>query len=474
MSSVPTIDEALDQHDRPDLGTGRIKKNLHWYIGGALVAVLAVILLSEAMKMEAAQKVDAEEVKRQERIKDAGIDKKPDDISGLLAKQKKDAQEAGGELPANAIVPGSLAGAQQPKQQLLPPLPSGRPGENSYQGMNPPNNATAAADEAARQERLAIQKREEASRAATILAIDTGYQQQPASAATGNPYLAQSERQMMVGGTSKQTGASNEMQRLDEAKRRYDAQRAILASGGAGGGIPQQPGQQTQASRNNQIGGADDRWLSAQSGQGSGEVLTAKMANSPYMVLQGAIIPAVLLTEVNSDLPGQLTAQVTMDVYDSIRGDHLLIPKGSRLIGQYNNDLKLGQERVMAAFRRMIFPNGTYVDLMGMAVSDAQGQSGVTGEVDNHFWKMFGASFATAGLAWLFQKNSDNNTTVVVNGTSQSSNNLTGPGGQILVDTARKITDRNANIPPTVTVKQGYRFNIVVSRDMQLAPYPKN
>lgn len=479
MSKIPSIDEALDEHSSPDLGTGRIKKNLHWYIGGGLVLVLAVILLSEALKMEATQKVDAEEAKRMERIKDASIDKKPEDISGLLAQQRKRGQEEAGEVPVTAVVPSALAGAQQPK--LLPPLPSGRPGDpsgSSYQGMNPPASTNAAAEEAAKQERLAAQRREEASRAATILAIDTGYQPQSAAQASGNPYLSQSEKQLMAPGTMKHAGAAVDMQQtqrqIDELKRRHEAQRSILAGGGMQQtGLPSAVQPMTPV-RNGQIGSPDDRWLAAQAAPGSNEVLTAKSASSPYMVLQGAVIPAVLVTEVNSDLPGQLTAQVTMDVYDSIRGDHLLIPKGSRLIGMYNNDLKLGQERVMAAFRRMIFPNGTYVDLMGMQISDAQGQSGVTGDVDNHFWKMFGASFATAGLAWLFQKKSDNNTTVVVNGTQQSSNTLTGAGGQILVDTARKITDRNANIPPTVTIKQGHRFNIIVAKDMQLAPYSQN
>ena len=211
----------------------------------------------------------------------------------------------------------------------------------------------------------------------------------------------------------------------------------------------------------------DRSWLSEQDQAKPPPTLAASRAASPYTVFQGTIIPAVLLTEVNSDLPGMLTAQVTLDVYDGIRGATLLIPKGSRLVGNYNNDVRPGQERVMAAFRRIIFPSGASVDLGAMAAADAIGRSGFQDEVDSHFWKQFGANFLVAGLAALISNKDSASTVTVVNsgGTAVSS-----AAGQILVETVRNIQQRNAYIPPTIRINSGYKFNVLVNKDMTLPP----
>jgi len=211
----------------------------------------------------------------------------------------------------------------------------------------------------------------------------------------------------------------------------------------------------------------DRSWLSEQDQAKPPPTLAASRAASPHTVFQGTIIPAVLLTEVNSDLPGMLTAQVTLDVYDGIRGETLLIPKGSRLVGSYNNDVRPGQERVMAAFKRIIFPSGASVDLGAMAAADAIGRSGFQDEVDSHFWKQFGANFLVAGLAALISNRDSASTVTVVNsgGTAVSS-----AAGQILVETVRNIQQRNAYIPPTIRINSGYKFNVLVNKDMTLPP----
>ncbi len=117
------------------------------------------------------------------------------------------------------------------------------------------------------------------------------------------------------------------------------------------------------------------------------------------LVLEGTIMPAVLITQIDSDLPGLITAQITEDVYDSIDGTLLAIPKGSRLIGQFAARILPGQERLMASFHRLILPSGVSFQLEDMVASDAQGQSGMQDEVDNRFWKRLGGQFMTAGLA---------------------------------------------------------------------------
>ncbi len=211
----------------------------------------------------------------------------------------------------------------------------------------------------------------------------------------------------------------------------------------------------------------DRSWLSEQDQPKAPPTIAATRAASPFTVFQGTIIPAVLLTEVSSDLPGMLTAQVTLDIYDGIRGTTLLIPKGSRLVGSYNNDVRPGQERVMAAFRRIIFPSGASVDLGAMAAADQIGRSGFQDEVDSHFWKQFGANFLVAGLAALISdKESASSVTVVNSGGSAVGR----ASGQILVDTVRNIQQRNAYIPPTIRINSGYRFNVLVNKDMNLPP----
>ena len=466
MTKPPSIAEALEEPTMPNLGHGRIVKNLHWIIGAVVVAVLAAILLSEAFNAENKNKQNADEARRLERIKAAAIDQKPEDIGEILAKQKKK-----GEEEAKPVIPDSLA---------LPPLPAGVPkGAQGYQGMNPP--AAPQVDQEAKEEAKAAKSRDQASRAANILAIDTGYREQTSGKSS---YIENANSQVMVADgtqkTSRRDAAMAELQQnqkeIQALQNRINTQKEqVRASGGMGGGSDSMGMDQGSTMRSNGGAGStsDSKWMASQAVPNDGSVLTAKAAASPYIVLQGTVIPAVLISEINSDLPGSLTAQVTIDVYDSIRGDHLLIPKGSRLIGQYNNDLRLGQERVMAAFRRIILPNGTYVDLQGMGISDAQGQSGVTGDVNNHFWKMFGPSLFSASLAWLFQRN-EGSTTVVVNTGSSQGQTYQSAAGQILVDTTKKITDRAGNLQPTITIQQGYRFNIIASRDIVLNPYSRN
>ncbi|MFD2274185.1 TrbI/VirB10 family protein [Undibacterium arcticum] len=110
---------------------------------------------------------------------------------------------------------------------------------------------------------------------------------------------------------------------------------------------------------------------------------------SRFVLMQGSVINAVMLTAMNTDLPGEVQARVTMDIYDSIRGAALLIPKGTKLIGRYNSDIRVGQDRVNLAFQRMILPNGISVDLPGNIGMDAAGRGGVGGDVNNHYTQMF-------------------------------------------------------------------------------------
>lgn len=201
----------------------------------------------------------------------------------------------------------------------------------------------------------------------------------------------------------------------------------------------------------------------SESAKKSSDVIRSYPTLSKYTLHQGKVIPAVLGRQVNSDLPGALTAFTTVDVYDSLGNGVLLIPKGSSLVGRYNSDIKIGQERVMFAFNRIILPDGSAFDLPAAQGSDLTGAAGAEGDVNNHFFKMFASSFL---IAWSADR-VNQPTAVTLQGGATTS-----PAGQVLVDVGRTVLERNRNIPPTITLAQGTRINVEVAKDMEFkGPY---
>lgn len=192
---------------------------------------------------------------------------------------------------------------------------------------------------------------------------------------------------------------------------------------------------------------------------------TLKNPISPYEVKAGTIIPGILITGLNSDLPGQITAQVRSNVYDTISGKYLLIPQGAKLTGLYDSQVAYGQERVLVVWRRIIFPNGKSIDLQGMPGVDLSGYAGFKDQVNNHYGKIFGSvllmSVLSAG-AQLSQPQQTQNPfqPPTVNQTLAQSL------GTNLANTGMMITSKNINIQPTLEIRPGYLFNISVTKDM--------
>ena len=212
----------------------------------------------------------------------------------------------------------------------------------------------------------------------------------------------------------------------------------------------------------------DRQWLESRDAKGGlADPLRPRAAPGGYALMQGSIVPSVLISEIRSDLPGQIKASVSMDVYDSAGNGILLIPKGSSLVGQYNSEVRMGQEKVLIAFQRLIYPSGASVDLNGMGAAEAGGASGLADGVDNHFFKMFATNFMIAGIAQFFAKDAGP-TTVNNNGTTTG---LQSTAGQILAETARTVGQRNGQIQPTIYVDRGHKFNVMVNKDMLLPPY---
>jgi len=186
---------------------------------------------------------------------------------------------------------------------------------------------------------------------------------------------------------------------------------------------------------------------------------------SRYVVQAGSVIPAALITGIRSDLPGQVTGQVTEHVYDSPTGRYLLIPQGSKLIGLYDSQVAFGQNRVLLVWTRLILPNGRSIVLERQTGADAEGFAGLQDEVDNHWGQLFmGAALSTL-LGIGSQLGATNNDDAIAQAIRQGSSNSTSQIGQQLVG-------RNMNIQPTLTIRPGFPVRVIVNKDLVLAPYP--
>jgi type IV secretion system protein TrbI len=184
---------------------------------------------------------------------------------------------------------------------------------------------------------------------------------------------------------------------------------------------------------------------------------------SPYVVQAGAVIPAALVTGLRSDLPGQITAQVTSHVYDSPTGRFLLIPQGSRLIGEYDSRVAFGQSRVLLAWTRLILPNGRSITLERQPGADEAGYAGLEDGVDHHWGRLFmAAGLATVlniGVALGADDESD-----IARAIREGTQDTVGSAGD-------EIVRRQIAIPPTLTVRPGFPVRVMVTRDLVLEPY---
>ena len=187
-------------------------------------------------------------------------------------------------------------------------------------------------------------------------------------------------------------------------------------------------------------------------------------AVSPYQLMAGSLIPASLITGINSDLPGTVIAQVTQNVYDTVRGQHLLIPQGSRLIGRYQSEVSFGQDRALVVWDRILFPDGGSITISEPG-SDASGSAGLKDRTDHHWDKVF----AAAGLATLLGIGAElgpgedgDIERAIRRGTSDTIN-----------EAGQRAVDRSLGVQPSITVRPGWPVRVIVTRDLVLRPYEK-
>lgn len=186
---------------------------------------------------------------------------------------------------------------------------------------------------------------------------------------------------------------------------------------------------------------------------------------SRYELQAGHVIPAALITGLNSDLPGRVIAQVTAPVYDSVTGDYLLIPQGSRLIGTYDNGVSYGDRRILLVWNRLILPNGWSINLREMNASDPAGAAGLRDRTDNHLDRLGVAIGLSAIISVIANESEDDEEQ------GSLSQSVGDAAAQQAAQTGGRIVDRELTVRPSLTIRPGASVRVMVTRDIQLRPY---
>ncbi|MHB8369212.1 MAG: TraB/TrbI/VirB10 family type IV secretion system protein [Leptospirales bacterium] len=255
----------------------------------------------------------------------------------------------------------------------------------------------------------------------------------------------------------------------------FAGRKPILPGDLSGGMTPSGPGGargKATAYEQTNMQSEKDRFLKDSKKSGSSDILESAVKSpvSPFEVQAGSFIHAELVTGINSDLPGEVTAQVTGNLYDSIHERFLLIPQGSKLVGKYDSKVSVGQTRILMAWERIIFPDGRSIDLSGMEGVDLEGYAGFHDLVDNHYLKIFGNAILMS-LVMAGAQMSQPGGGYGMGGMNSFSNPSMGQAamgsvGQNMSQTMEQYLGNTMNIQPTLKIRPGYRFDITVTKDM--------
>ncbi|WP_229884500.1 TrbI/VirB10 family protein [Roseobacter sp. MH60115] len=227
-----------------------------------------------------------------------------------------------------------------------------------------------------------------------------------------------------------------------------------------------------QGSRTAETGEASNEAAKAAFLEGAGRLDTSDYLQrsvqkplSPYELKQGSVIPGVMITGINSDLPGRIIGQVSRNVYDSTTGQYLLIPQGTKIFGRYDNDVAFGQQRVLVAWTRLVFPNGSSINIEGMAGTDQAGAGGFTDRVNNHWGRTLSSALLISVIGAGVENLTDSGDSDDVADAIRDS------FGDTFSSVATRSVERSLSVQPTLEIRPGYRFLIVVDKDMVLKPY---
>jgi len=435
-------------------GVRRVNNLPLFLVGGATLTFLVIMVLVAADR--AAKQNRAGDKTEQEKVVNTSMaahEIAGDYLSGLIPMATKPLEipplPRASEAPALTVVrPASLDAPP------LPPNPTNQP--------NPP--PTPEEDLAVRIRQVKLQQFEEAVKAKTSVSIVAP--RSPGSAPVAADKLPAQQallaQQIAANQTTETDPITAYKKRLAQLK-----DSGIINTGGNAEKTPQLMNTGASDEDKNNIN------QYANNGQGDRWRLDSKPEppHSPYELRAGFVIPGTLISGVNSQLPGQIMAQTSQDVFDTATGKHKLFPQGSRLVGTYSSEVAYGQARVLVAWQRIVFPDGKAMDIGAMPGADGAGYAGFKDQVDNHYVRIFGSallmSAITAGVAYSQQ----NQNTGSMNAPNAQSTLSSALGQQLGQATVQMIT-KNMNIAPTLEIRPGYRFNILVTKDLTLSkPY---
>lgn len=183
-----------------------------------------------------------------------------------------------------------------------------------------------------------------------------------------------------------------------------------------------------------------------------------------HVILAGSTIAGALVTGLSSDLPGQVIAQVTEDVFDSVTGRTRLIPQGARLLGTYDARVRFGQDRAMIVWNRLLYPDGRSVQLDDMNATDGSGAAGLADRVDNHWGRMIKAGLIATLLGVGTELGSSSGDDAIADAIRDSSGDTVGRAGDRLVE-------REMEVRPTISIRPGARVRVLINRDLVLEPW---
>ena len=404
------------------------------------------------------------------------------DAPGQTAPYKENAQDIQRRVDAAAVV--NKPPLLPPEGQQTGPLTTRSSAQKGSSGGAQTSNGGASPPSPAEAHRLWLQKRKYERIQGAIMASDSaetsdiskGGAALTAKSAAGSMVSLGADDVGMAGGLNQKLSAANGRAVNARASAAAENMRTASLPAGAvgisgssgyspatlvsGGPVGQDPAVAAQA-RNKAFmkEAADNGYLP--------ELIKPNVGE--FELTAGSVIPAVMMSGINSDLPGTIVAQTRQTVYATNDPSAVVIPQGSRLIGRYSADVAYGQSRVLAAWDELILPNGSRIFLRGMSAADGQGQSGMEDQVNNHFWKTWSSALLVSFLGVAAQQSQPQNQGAF--NTPSGSAQASAAAMNSLSDVSSKILQKSLNISPTLQVRPGLAFNVMVNRSIILPTY---
>lgn len=440
--------------DTKKTGVRRVN-NMPMYIVGAVVAgflmMMMVVGIDRANKQNAAPELN---------------EMHAEDIAPMRSYAATLMADIGDGLVLEPAAPPAMIDAQQtpviierPSDVLAPPVPVFNPTERM-----PIAPARDPLDDRIYEKKIALF--DEAIKAKTNISNTTGRPQAAQTPSLLSPQGQRNQQQSMLNELAalrqRAGGSGANLDPTEMYRQQLEFAQGLIKSGQLGSGA-------TSPTPTMSLSSAG---INTASDNGAKWTLNNQVEPAqPYMLRTGFVIPATLISGINSDLPGQIIAQVSQNVYDTATGRYLLIPLGTRLIGSYSSDVAYGQKRVLVTWNRLIFPRGEALDIGSMPGSDSGGMAGFKDKVNNHYLRTFGSALLMSGVVAGISLTQDDSGSE--SDRQRASDELSRALGQQIGQTAMLMLQKNMNIAPTLEIRPGYRLNVMVIKDVTL-PGPYN